>query len=187
MSAATRVGLMTIVTASLLLATGCSAKEEPKAATPDPAPVASSGEDADADPLAGEWRTSFTCEESVKAVVRRVGSKWQGWMPDMPDGRPTKKDPCRGSHEDAELLARFSGGVMALCQQTGVCEVHATYEYPDASTVRIDDPEGNLCEPGNTCPVDWTFEISGDQLAFRVDPDAWTIGAWEAAPWTRVG
>jgi hypothetical protein len=187
MSAATRAGRITIATASLLLATGCSTADEPKAATTSPAPVASSSTAGEPDPLSGEWRTSYTCEESVKAVVRRVGSNWQGWKPDMHGGQPTKDDPCRGAHLDVELLARFSDGVMALCQQTGVCEVHATYEYPDASTVRIDDLEGNLCEPGNTCPIDWTFEISGDRLTFQVGPDAWTIAAWETAPWTRVG
>lgn len=172
--------------ATFALMVGCSSSGEPESAAPEPGETATTTptatEGGSPDPLAGEWRTSFTCQDAVRAVERRLGSHWKGWEPE----NAAPGEPCSGeAGVTHELLARFSDGLMALCQPTGLCDVHATYAYPEASVLRIDDTEGNLCEPGKTCPIDWTFEISGNQLRFRVAEDPWTISTWEAAPWIR--
>ncbi len=158
-----------------------------RAATTPPAATRS------ADPLQGEWRTDFTCHQSVRAIRARLPEKqilkqigsWRSLLEDHGwGGNPTEEDPCQGATGTDARLARFADGNLALCNaKTGECEVHATYQVNGAHLIVV-DPEGNLCGP---CPVTWEFEIARDQLTFHVDPNPWVIGTWEAAPWTREG
>ena len=146
------------------------------------------------DPLAGEWRTQFTCDESVRAIRQRLSPKqierkvgsWKhflagsnGWQ-----AKPTDDDPCHGVTGAAALIARFAEGNLALCDaDTGQCEVNATYQPIGEHSIRVNDEEGNLCP----CPGEWKFEIDGSRLTFHVPPDPYIVGAWEAAPWVRGG
>jgi len=179
----TPAALLLAALTTLAFTAACSSADESSSASPEPASSNSATESGtgDVDPLAGEWRTSFTCEDAVRAVEKRLGDEWGGWSPE----EAAPGEPCAGGEDRTELIARFADGAMALCQPTGACEVHATYDYPEAAVIRIDDTEGNLCEPGKTCPVDWTYVLSGDELTFRTADDAWTISGWEAAPWVR--
>ena len=141
------------------------------------------------DPLEGEWRSDFTCDQSVRAIrdrlpeeqiLEQIGS-WESFLEEW-EGDPTQENPCHGATGTDARLARVGDGNLALCDaETGDCEVQATYEV-DSDHLIVDDPEGNLCGP---CPVTWDFEIAGDKLTFHVDPNPWVIGTWEAAPWTR--
>lgn len=143
-----------------------------------------------ADPLQGEWRTEFTCQQSVQAIRARLSEEqileqigsWESFL-EGEGGEPTKDDPCHGATAAHALVARFAEGNLALCDgKTGACDVHATYELSGDHSIVVEDTEGNLCEP---CPVTWGFELGGDRLTFHVAPDPWVIGTWEAAPWTR--
>jgi hypothetical protein len=171
------------------LLTGCGGDDRDPTATDPPVPVATSdAPTASDDPLGGSWTTSFTCRASVRAVERAASDRWHGWLPSEFGGRPTDEDPCRGATAARELEARFQDGVLALCEaSSGVCDVHAAYELPSAGTIRIDDPEGNLCEPGRTCPIEWGYEVAGTTLTFDVGADPWTASTWAAASWTRKG
>jgi len=144
-----------------------------------------------ADPLQGDWRTEFTCQQSVRAlrarlsekqILKKIGS-WKSFIGEEWGGKPTEDDPCHGATGAEALLARFADGNLALCYATtGQCEVHATYQLVGDHSITINDPEGNLCP----CTQPWDFEIASDQLTFHVQPaDPSTIHAWEAAPWTR--
>ena len=143
------------------------------------------------DPLEGEWRAEFTCQESVRAIERRLsakeiseqvgsltrvlGASWQV--------KPKNDDPCHGASGMVAVLARFADGNLALCDgETGACEVSATYELVGDNSISVNDEEGNLCGP---CPVTWKFEITGDEMTFHVSPDAFVISTWEATPWVR--
>lgn len=102
----------------------------------------------------------------------------------------TEDDPCRGATGTVSLLVRFADGNLALIDPESM-EVggSAPYELIDERSISIDDAEGNFCsgtEPPTACPVTWEFEIVGDELTFHVSPDAFVLGAWEAAPWVRV-
>ncbi len=164
--------------------TGQPASQDPTKAAPITQPPTTS-----ADPLEGDWHTEFTCEESLGAIRSRLSEKvildqvgsW-GDIMEMWGGEPTNDDPCQGATGTAALVARFADGSLALCDaKTGGCEVHATYELVDDRSITVNDPEDNLCP----CPGTWQFEIAGDQLTFHVEPNAWIVGTWEAAPWTR--
>jgi hypothetical protein len=102
-------------------------------------------------------------------------------------GKPTKNDPCHGATGSTALLVRFADGNLALLDaETGEVGAQARYRVIDDHTVRVDDKEGNLCDAARGCPVTWQFQITGDKLTFRVSPDAYVLGAWEAAPFHRV-
>lgn len=146
------------------------------------------------DPLEGEWRTEFTCRESVEAIERRLSAKqihkqvgtWKAFL-EVWGAKPTKKDPCHRATGTTALLARFADGNLALCDaETLQCEVNATYELVDKQSIMVDDQEGNLCDAKLGCPIKWKFKLAGDKLTFRVSPDAFVLGTWESAPWVRA-
>jgi hypothetical protein len=157
----------------------------PPAASGSPTPL------APLDPLEGEWRTEFTCQESVRAVQRRLSDAevrrqmgdWAGYVA-VWNAEPTPEDPCHGATSATlGMIARFEDGNLALCESdSGACDVHATYVL-DGGSITITDPEDNLCP----CPARWRFRVVGDRVTFRTGQSGFVIGTWEAAPWTREG
>jgi hypothetical protein len=140
------------------------------------------------DPLEGEWRAEFTCQQTVRAIERRLPATQVGSLKEFLGTwwqvEPKKNDPCHSATGLVAVMARFADGNLALCDaETGDCEVSATYELLDDHSISVNDEEGNLC---TECPVTWKFEINGDELTFHVSPDLFVIGTWEAAPWIRA-
>jgi hypothetical protein len=190
------LGLPLAVVASLMLAAcggggGTSAEQASQAPAATTSPAA-----GQADPLRGEWRAEVSCQESVRAVQRRLsakqmreqGTNWKdvlrGFGGKWSGVEPTKDDPCHGAPGTMALLARFAEGNLALLNaESGELGAQARYELVDEHTISVDESEDALCAP---CPVRWTFEIAGDELTFRVQPGAHVLSAWEAAPWIRV-
>jgi hypothetical protein len=183
-----------VVAASLALALAACGNDgsNGQAASEPPTSTASEAATDSSDPLEGEWRTEFTCRESVKAIERRLSAKqihqqvgtWKEFLA-VWGGKPTSEDPCHGATGTAAFLARFADGNLALCDaKTLQCEVNASYELDDGDSIKVDDPEGNLC---TQCPVEWEFELRGDELRFHVGLDAFVLGLWEASPWIRQG
>jgi hypothetical protein len=153
-------------------------------------PTATTEPASQADPLEGEWRTEFTCQDSVRAIGRRLSAKQieeqagslVNVLQDHWQVKPTKDNPCRGATETVALLARFADGNLALGDaETGTYDVSASYELLDGHSISVNDPSENLCP----CPGVWEFEIADDQVTFHVEPDPWIVGTWEAAPWVR--
>lgn len=185
------LGSLGTVAVSLALV-ACGGDNGQSAEPPSQAPAAATSPPASqADSLEGEWRSEFTCQESVRAIERRLSAKQiheqvgslKPVLGEFWQVEPTKGDPCHGASGTAAVLARFAEGNLALCNpETGQCEVNATYELVDDHTISVDDPEGNLCP----CPARWRFEIADDELTFRVSPDAHVVSTWEAAPWVRA-
>ncbi len=183
------VGVLCVAVLSLA---GCGSSGNEQASIP-PTALSPSREAAispsSSDRLEGEWRTEFGCLDSVRAIEGRLSAKqiheqvgsWKAFL-EVWGGEPTKDDPCHGASGTTALLARFADGNLALCDaETGGCEVSATYKLLDGHTIVVNDEEGNLCP----CPATWRFEIAGDELTFRVQADAFVVGAWEAASWIR--
>jgi hypothetical protein len=190
------LGLLLAVVASLMLA-ACAGGSGTSDEQASQAPAATTSPAADqADPLEGEWRAEVSCEQSVRAVQRRLsakqmreqGTNWKdvlrGFGGKWSGVEPTSEDPCRGAPGTMALLARFAEGNLALLNaESGELGAQARYELVDEHTIIVDESEDALCAP---CPVRWTFEIAGDELTFRVHPGAHVLSAWEAAPWIRV-
>jgi hypothetical protein len=162
-----------------------SAPATPQAAPNPPATTS-------ADPLQGDWRNESTCQDSLRALRRRLSDKEvlknkyvHGWKDVLSPwgGEPTNDDPCHGATGTRAFVARFADGNLTLCDaQTGGCDVHATYKLVGDHSFTINDPSDNLCP----CPATWDFEMVGDRLTIHVEPaDPFTVSTWEAAPWTR--
>lgn len=174
-----------------LAACGNDGSNGPAASEP-PTSTATEAATNSSDPLEGEWRIEFTCRDALAAIERRLSPKqihqqvgtWKEFLA-VWGGKPASEDPCHKASGTAAFLARFADGNLALCDaETLQCEVNATYELVGENSIRVDDPEGNLC---TRCPVEWEFELSGDELRFHVGPDAFVLGLWEASPWNREG
>jgi hypothetical protein len=185
------VAAMSVVTAACGGGSGTTEQGASQApATPQTATTAPAT--SSADPLQGDWRNESTCQDSLRALRRRLSDKevltskyvhgWEDLL--FPwGGEPTNDDPCHGATGTRAFVARFADGNLALCDaQTGGCDVHATYKLVGDHSFAVEDPEGNLCP----CPATWRFEIVGDLLTIHVEPaDPFTVSTWEATPWAR--
>lgn len=178
-----------LATAVLLVLSACGGDGGTTGQAVSPAAgTAAASPTSSADPLEGEWRIEFTCDDSLRAISRLPEKKIAEQVGSLKDfmgvwgGEPTDHDPCRGATGNSAFVARFENGNLALCDaKTGGCEVHATYERIGDHSITVNDPTDNICP----CPGTWQFEIADDQLMFHVEPNAWIVGLWEAAPWTR--
>lgn len=170
-----------------------------EAAGSPPAAVATNEPGSQDDPLQGEWRAEFTCEDSLRAIegsglspdqirvqvlrdsccpTGSLHSFMGGWF----GGRPTKDDPCRGATKSRSIEVRFEDGTLELGDPD---VVGVEYELLDDHTIGVTDPSDNVCPPGVECR--WEFELTGDQLAFDVGEDIGGIMTWESAPFRRTG
>lgn len=161
--------------------TGEGPPRSPTAATSEPA--------SQADPLVGEWRHVYTCQDSLRAIeshlspkqIRQQAGSLQSFLGEDWGAEPTKDDPCHGATGSREMLARFADGNLTLFRD-GAFEAQATYELlEDHSIIVNNDPQKALCP----CPGTWEFEIAGDQVTFRVEPHIDIVNNWEATPWVR--
>src|SRR5215207_6366675 len=184
------IAMGSLIVAALALA-ACGGGSGNNADQASPAPTATTSPPAaKADPLEGEWRAEFTCQESVRAIERRLSAKqireqlvsWKAFLEPW-GAEPTKDDPCHGAIGTVALLARFADGNLALLNAETGEGAQARYDLVGAHAISVDESEGALCGP---CPTRWKFEIAGDKVSFRVGPDMNAIGAWEAAPFERV-
>jgi hypothetical protein len=131
-----------------------------------------------ADPLEGEWRTDFTCQEML-ASLERVDA--EDMAPGLLEGdwgvqpRPSRKDPCANVDFTMEIVVRFAGGSQVL---------FANGEIQDENTYIIADDTFTLS--GNDLP--FRFQVENDRLTVDVPPEthAGYVVAWETAPFERV-
>lgn len=172
-------------------ATQTGAPRSPAAATGEPG--------SQVDPLEGEWRAEYTCEDSLRAIERSGVSRSQiraqlirdvccptgslhSFMGAMWGGEPTKSDPCRGATKSRSFVVRFEEGALEM-PDPDVQGVE--YELLDEHTISVTDPSDNVCAPGVECR--WEFELAGDELTFDVGEDIGGIMFWESAPFQRIG
>jgi hypothetical protein len=194
------IGRWTLVAAamSLVLAAcgggeGATQTEAPRSRT-----AATSEPRSQVDPLEGEWRAEYTCEDSLRAIERsrlspnqiQVGVISDGCCPTGSlhsfmgawwGGKPTKDDPCRGATRSRSSVVRFEEGTLEL-PDPDVQGVE--YELLDDHTVAVTDPSDNVCAPGVECR--WEFDLTGDELTFDVGENIHGIMFWESAPFQRI-
>jgi hypothetical protein len=195
------IGRWTLVVAatSLVLAACGGADGTIEPAGSPTAAAASSEPGSQVDPLEGEWRAEFTCEDALRSIERsglspnqiRVQVLRDGCCPTGSlysfmgvwfGGRPTKDDPCRGATKSRSLVVRFEEGTLEL-PDPDVFGVE--YELLDDHTISVTDPSDNVCPPDVDCR--WEFELTGDELMLDVGEDIHAIVSWEAASFRRIG
>jgi hypothetical protein len=171
--------------------TQTGAPRSPDAATSEPR--------SQVDPLEGEWRAEYTCEDSLRAIERsrlspnqiRVGILRDGCCPTGSlhsfmgawwGGTPTEDDPCRGATKSRSFVVRFEEGTLEMPGDPDVQGVE--YELLDDHTIGVTDPSDNVCPPGVECR--WEFERTGDELTFDVGENIHGIMFWESAPFQRI-
>jgi TRAP-type C4-dicarboxylate transport system substrate-binding protein len=125
-----------------------------------------------ADPLAGEWRQTFTCEDAAEAVRRAVPAQDvvnSGWSCDLP-GAQTR-------------IARFEDGrVFLLDPPSHEVGLSASYEIVDDHTFTLSDGDENI--PGS---YRFEYRFEGEELIVDVlEVDPYFVGTWEAAPFVPV-
>jgi hypothetical protein len=150
------------------------------------------------DPLEGEWRAEFTCEDALRAIERSDLSPNQirvdvlrdtccptgslhSFMGAFFGGRPTKGDPCRGATRNGSMTFRFEDGTIEVPDPDvfGVA-----YELLDDHTISVTDPSDNVCPSDLECI--WEFEITGDELTFDGGDNLGRVITQESAPFQRV-
>ena len=113
-----------------------------------------------ADPLQGEWRTEYTCQQSVRAIRARLSEKkilkqigsWESYLEEF-GGKPSEDDPCHGATGTDARLARFADGIrfIRLESMQGVA-VFVSVERDGANAQlvrRAKDADGNLAAVGD--------------------------------------
>jgi hypothetical protein len=151
------------------------------------------------DPLEGEWRAEYACEDSLRAIERSGLSPNQirvqvlrdsccptgslhSFMGGIWGGKPTKDDPCRGATKSRSFVVRFEDGTLEMPDPD---VIGVEYELLDDHTISVTDPSDNVCPPGVECR--WGFELAGDELTFDVGEHIGGIIFWESAPFQRTG
>jgi hypothetical protein len=180
-----------VATAMSMVLAACGGSDATTGEGASRTPAATTEPTGQVDPIEGKWRADFTCKDSLRVIETRLSPKQireqvgslgsfiegQGW-----GAEPTGDDPCHGATQTVAALVRFANGDLALVDPETGEGVQATYELVDDHTILVNDTSGNLCP----CPGTWGFEITGDEVTFRVEPDIFIIATWEAAPFHRV-
>lgn len=182
----------TLVGAAMtLVLAACGGSDATTVESASQTPFATTEPAGQVDPIEGEWRADFTCKDSLQAIETRLSPKeirkQVGSLGSFMEGggwgaEPTGDDPCHAATQTVAALVRFADGDLALFDVVTGEGVQATYELVDDHTMVVNDTSGNLCP----CPGTWGFEIAGDEVTFRVEPDIFIIATWEAAPFHRV-
>jgi len=149
------------------------------------------------DPLVGEWRQEFTCDDVVRTFRR--GTKEMGaegpatfaeyvrpmaagayWL----DGAklPPRDDLCRYAPASWERTLQIQDGQLVWFDPGPVLGAQATYELVDDHTFTANDGDQNI-----DGTYTFEFQIHGDRLTIDpVDHDPFVGNAVEVAPFVRV-
>lgn len=171
-----------------LLAAACGQKDAtaPAGATSNPAAPSTSAPSA-VDPLQGQWRQEFTCQDVVR-TLRRAG--FEEVVPEYLQNiegaarRPSSAHLCAGAPSKFTTIARFQDGRLVLFegpppQQVGL---DASYEIVDDHTFTASDAGQNI-----NGTYTFNYRLEGDRLTVDVlEKDAFFIAAWESVPFHRT-
>ena len=172
-----------------LLTAGCGQKDStaPTGATSNSAAAATSAPPVVADPLKGQWRQEFTCQDVVRTLQRAGFEEVAPEFLQTIEGTakaPSMGHLCAGAPSKFTRIARFQDGRLVLFegpppQQAGL---EARYQVVDDHTFTASDGGQNI-----NGIYTFKYRIDGDRLTVDVlHNDAFFIAAWEAVPFYRT-
>jgi hypothetical protein len=175
------VAWWTVVVAAIsLVLAACGGRDGTTEAAGSPTAVAATDEPgSQVDPLEGEWRAEFTCQEML-ASLEGVGA--EDMAPGFLEGdlgvqpRPSRKDPCANVDFTMEIVVRFAGGSQVLFAN-GVIGDENTYTVAGDTFTLSGNPD-----------LPFRFQVEGDRLIVDVPPETHPgyVYAWTTAPFERV-
>jgi hypothetical protein len=171
-----------------LLAAACGQEDStaPAGATSTPV-VPSTSASQVVDPLKGQWRQEFTCQDVVRTLQRAGFEEVAPEFLQTIEGAarpPSSAHLCAGAPSKFTRIARFQDGRLVLFegpppQQAGL---DASYEIVDDHTFTASDAGQNI-----NGTYTFNYRINGDRLTVDVlQDDAFFIAAWEAVPFYRA-
>lgn len=194
--ASRRTGGTALVMLAAMLA-GCSSDGATEPVTESRPASSATREAARADPLEGEWRQEFTCDDQVRAFRRgtkELGAEgramFEEYVRPMAAGAywsedaklPPRNDVCKYAPASWERILRVQDGQMVWFDPGGVVGTEATYELVDDHTFTASDGDQNI-----DGTYTFEFRIEGDRLTIDlVDPDPFVGAAVGVAPFERM-
>ncbi|MDP9301428.1 MAG: hypothetical protein M3P43_11125 [Actinomycetota bacterium] len=151
---------------------------------------------APTDPLEGDWRQVFMCEDVIQTLQAHAKPAWfDKWIADIIRGMEGAKDPppqsdlCAGAPATFERIIRFRGGRVVffdprLLQGDGL---NAIYELRGDHTFVVTDTQGNISGLRGDGVLRCTFRFQGDQLTIHErSRDPWDLSGFQAGPLVRI-
>jgi len=142
------------------------------------------------DTLEGDWMTTFSCDQMVRAVRRapvtaQVEAFWTAATADR-FGSDDLGDPCRAAPESLAWMLRFSDGRLQIFDPPDLSEgFDGSYVIRGNVLTISDGSERNI--DGR---YEVAFRIEGGQVSFdligRGASDAFFVATWETAPFVRT-
>jgi hypothetical protein len=172
----------------VLLAAACGQKDStaPARAASNPAAPSTSAPPV-ADPLRGQWRQEFTCQDVVRTLQRAGFAEVAPEFLQTIEGAaqpPSSVHLCAGAPSKFTRIARFQDGRLVLFegpapQQVGL---DASYEIVDDHTFTASDAGQNI-----NGTYTFNYRLKGDRLTVDVlQDDAFFIATWESVPFHRT-
>jgi hypothetical protein len=179
----------------LLVSSACSGAQV--AAPPEGAPSSAIAPTAPADPLEGDWRQQFACEDVIQTLKAQAKPAWfDKWIADIIRGMEGAKEPpppsdlCFGAPAAFERIIRFRDARVVFfdpprLQADGL---NATYELRGDHTFVVTDTQGNISGLRGDGILTCTFQLEGDRLTIHErSHDPWDISGFQAGPLVRIG
>ena len=147
------------------------------------------GTEATADALEGDWLATFSCEQMRRAVERApVPSETQAFWSEAVGaelGSDDPSDPCSGVTQRLSYTFRFDEGRLLIFDARLVEGFDGAYELRGDSFIMRDATTDNI--PGRYRAA---FRMRGDALQVdligRAGRDPFFVGTWESAPLIRT-
>jgi hypothetical protein len=178
----------------LLVSTACSRTQV--AAPPDGAPSSAIAPATPADPLEGDWRQQFACEDVIQTLQAHAKPAWfNKWIADIIRGMEGAKEPpppsdlCVGAPAVFERIIRFRDGRVVFFDPPRLSGdgLNAIYELRSDHTFVVTDTQGNISGLRGDGVLKCTFRLRGDQLIIHErSRDPWDLSGFQAGPLVRI-
>ncbi len=151
---------------------------------------------ASTDPLEGDWRQQFACEDVIQTLRAQAKPAWfDKSIADIIRGMEGAKEPpppsdlCVGAPAAFERIIRFRDGRVVFFDPPRLSGdgLNAIYELRGDHTFVVTDTQGNISGLRGDGVLTCTFRFEGDQLIIHErSRDPWDLSGFQAGPLVRI-